>query len=40
MTTISTAFALGDGAFDIIVVGTSAEKRYTVKRKHLDRLPL
>ena len=40
-------FALGDvqrlfaeGEFDIIVVGTSGEKRYTVKRKHFGRLPL
>jgi len=40
-------FALGDvqrlfgeGEFDIIVVGTSGEKRYTVKRKHFERLPM
>jgi len=40
-------FALGDvqrlfgeGEFDIIVVGTSGEKRYIVKRKHFERLPL
>jgi hypothetical protein len=40
-------FALGDvqrlfaeGEFDIILVGTSGEKRYTVKRKHFERLPL
>jgi hypothetical protein len=40
-------FALGDvhrlfaeGEFDIIVVGTAGEKRYTVKRKHFGRLPM
>ena len=40
-------FALADvrrlsaeGEFDVIVVGTSGEKRYTVKRKHFGRLPL
>ena len=29
-----------EGEFDIIVVGTSGEKRYTVKRKHFQRLPM
>jgi hypothetical protein len=29
-----------EGEFDIIVVGTSGEKRYTVKRKHFERLPM
>ncbi len=29
-----------EGEFDIIVVGTSGEKRYIVKRKHFERLPL
>jgi hypothetical protein len=29
-----------EGEFDIIVVGTSGEKRYTVKRKHFTRLPM
>ena len=40
-------FALADvhrlfaeGEFDIIVVGTVGEKRYTVKRKHFGRLPM
>jgi hypothetical protein len=40
-------FALADvhrlfaeGEFDIIVVGTAGEKRYTVKRKHFGRLPM
>ena len=29
-----------EGEFDIIVVGTAGEKRYTVKRKHFERLPM
>jgi hypothetical protein len=29
-----------EGEFDIVVVATSGEKRYTVKRKHFERLPL
>ena len=30
----------GEGEFDVIVVGTTGEKRYTVKAKHFKRLPL
>jgi hypothetical protein len=29
-----------EGEFDIVVVGTSGEKRFTVKRKHFARLPM
>jgi hypothetical protein len=29
-----------EGEFDVVVVATSGEKRYTVKRKHLARLPM
>jgi hypothetical protein len=29
-----------EGEFDVVVVATSGEKRYTVKRKHFARLPM
>ena len=30
----------GEGEFDVIVVGSTGEKRYTVKSKHFKRLPI
>jgi hypothetical protein len=30
----------GEGEFDVIVVGSTGEKRYTVKAKHFKRLPM